>query len=165
MAAAQGDLEIAREGYLAATGRFPGPLDAPPPLPRLPASVDEARAIGQRNHPLIAQAQRQAAAAELGVAAAAAESFRALRPALRHLLSASGSGRELEIGVASTDRMLASGIRPATVAEAAELDASDVVPVLPHAQSLVMLEQIMGVLYIAMVISRLVALTVIKSRS
>lgn len=42
---------------------------------------------------------------------------------------------------------------------------SDVVPVLPHAQSLVMLEQIMGVLYIAMVISRLVALTVIKSRS
>ncbi|WP_347139737.1 TolC family outer membrane protein [Paracoccus sp. SSK6] len=73
LASAQGDLEIAREGYLAATGRLPGALDAPPPLPRLPASVDEARAIGQRNHPLIAQAQRQAAAAELGVAQAAAE--------------------------------------------------------------------------------------------
>ncbi len=73
LAAAQGDLEVAREAYLAATGRFPERLDAPPPLPRLPASVDEARAIGQRNHPLIAQAQRQAAAAELGVAAAAAE--------------------------------------------------------------------------------------------
>ena len=73
LASAQGDLEIAREGYLAATGRFPERLDAPPPLPRLPASVDEARAIGQRNHPLIAQAQRRAAAAELGVAAAAAE--------------------------------------------------------------------------------------------
>ncbi|WP_306606329.1 TolC family outer membrane protein [Paracoccus sp. WLY502] len=73
LASAQGDLEIAREGYLAATGRLPGRLDAPPPLPRLPASVDEARAIGQRNHPLIAQAQRQAAAAELGVAIAAAE--------------------------------------------------------------------------------------------
>lgn len=42
---------------------------------------------------------------------------------------------------------------------------SDVVPVLPHAQSLVMIQQIGGVLYIAMVISRLVALTVIKSRS
>lgn len=73
LASAQGDLEIAREAYLAATGRFPARLDAPPPLPRLPANVDEARAIGQRNHPLIAQAQRQAAAAELGVAAAAAE--------------------------------------------------------------------------------------------
>ncbi|MTD99255.1 TolC family outer membrane protein [Paracoccus sp. YIM 132242] len=73
LASAQGDLEIAREAYLAATGRFPTGLDAPPPLPRLPASVDEARAIGQRNHPLIAQAQRQAAASELGVAQAAAE--------------------------------------------------------------------------------------------
>ncbi len=73
LASAQGDLEIAREGYLAATGRFPERLDAPPPLPQLPASVDEARAIGQRNHPLIAQAQRRAAAAELGVAIAAAE--------------------------------------------------------------------------------------------
>ncbi|TBN36563.1 transporter [Paracoccus subflavus] len=73
LASAQGDLEIAREAYLAVTGRFPERLDAPPPLPRLPGSVDEARAIAQRNHPLIAQAQRQAAAAELGVAAAAAE--------------------------------------------------------------------------------------------
>ncbi|MCZ0961507.1 TolC family outer membrane protein [Paracoccus benzoatiresistens] len=73
LASAQGDLEIAREAYLAATGRFPNALDAPPPLPRLPANVDEARALGQRSHPLIGQAQRQAAAAELGVAAAAAE--------------------------------------------------------------------------------------------
>ncbi|GGF69800.1 transporter [Paracoccus acridae] len=73
LAAAQGDLEVARERYLAVTGRFPGELDPPPPLPNLPASVDEARAIGQRNHPLIAQAQRQAAVAELGVAQAAAE--------------------------------------------------------------------------------------------
>jgi hypothetical protein len=41
---------------------------------------------------------------------------------------------------------------------------SDVTPVLPHAQSLVMIEQILGVLYIAMVISRVVALTVLKNR-
>lgn len=41
---------------------------------------------------------------------------------------------------------------------------SDVTPVLPHAQSLVMVEQILGVLYIAMVISRVVALTVLKNR-
>lgn len=77
-----------------------------------------------------------AALGEVGVdhcspeAAAAAESFRALRPALRHLLAASGSGRELAVGVVSTARMAARGIRPASVEQAAEHDASDVVPVL-----------------------------------
>ena len=73
LAAAQGDLEIAREAYLAATGRRVTRVDAPPPLPKLPGSVDAARQLGQANHPLIKQAQRQAAAAELGVAGAAAE--------------------------------------------------------------------------------------------
>ncbi|WP_336646672.1 2-phosphosulfolactate phosphatase [Microbacterium sp. USHLN186] len=63
-------------------------------------------------------------------AAAAAESFRALRRGLRHMLIGSGSGRELVDGVASTARMAADGIRPATTAEAAELDAIDAVPVL-----------------------------------
>ncbi|MBO9625605.1 MAG: 2-phosphosulfolactate phosphatase [Microbacterium sp.] len=61
-------------------------------------------------------------------AAVAAEGFRALRGALRHMLSASGSGRELEIGVASTARMAQAGVTPATVSEAAELDAVDVAP-------------------------------------
>ena len=73
LAAAQGQLEIARENYVLATGSRPGTLDAPPPLPQLPPSVDEARAIAQRNHPAILQSQRQAAAAEIAVAAAAAE--------------------------------------------------------------------------------------------
>lgn len=73
LAAANGQLEIARETYLAVTGRQPGRLDAPPPLPNLPATLDEARQIAQRTHPAIGQSQRQAAAAEIGVAAAAAE--------------------------------------------------------------------------------------------
>ncbi|GAT72111.1 phosphosulfolactate phosphohydrolase [Microbacterium sp. HM58-2] len=77
-----------------------------------------------------------AALTDLGIdhtapdAAVAAEGFRALRGALRHLLTASGSGRELEIGVASTARMARSGITPASVADAAALDAVDVVPML-----------------------------------
>lgn len=77
-----------------------------------------------------------AALTDLGIdhtspdAAVAAEGFRALKGALRHLLSASGSGRELEIGVASTARMAASGITPASVAEAAALDATTTVPML-----------------------------------
>lgn len=73
LAAANGQLEVAREVYLAATGRQPGALTSPPPLPSLPASLDEARQIAQRTHPSIRQAQRQAAAAEISVAAAAAE--------------------------------------------------------------------------------------------
>ena len=37
---------------------------------------------------------------------------------------------------------------------------SDVVPVLPHARSVVMVEQVTGVMYVALVISRLVGLTI-----
>ncbi|MBD9529345.1 MULTISPECIES: TolC family outer membrane protein [Paracoccus] len=73
LASAQGDLEVARESYRAATGKFPGKLAAPPPTPKLPASLVSAREIGQRTHPLIQQAKREAAASELQVAAAAAE--------------------------------------------------------------------------------------------
>ncbi|MBK4217044.1 TolC family outer membrane protein [Paracoccus caeni] len=83
LAVAQGDLEIARESYLAATGRRATNLSAPPPLPQLPASVDAAREIAQRNHPLIKQAQRQAAAAELAVAGAAADRNPTLSGSLR----------------------------------------------------------------------------------
>lgn len=39
---------------------------------------------------------------------------------------------------------------------------SDIVPVLPHARSLVVLEQVAGVFYVALVISRLVGLTVAR---
>lgn len=52
-------------------------------------------------------------------AVAASESFRSLRRAVKHLMSASGSGREL-----------AERGRTAEIAAAAELDASAVVPVL-----------------------------------
>ncbi|MFB4349138.1 2-phosphosulfolactate phosphatase [Microbacterium sp. CR_7] len=63
-------------------------------------------------------------------AAVAAEGFRALRRALRHMLSASGSAREIAAGVPATDRMTAAGLTPTTAADAAELDAIDAVPVL-----------------------------------
>lgn len=63
-------------------------------------------------------------------AAVAAEGFRALRRALRHMISASGSAREIAGGVAATDLMSAAGVAPTTATDAAELDALDVVPVL-----------------------------------
>lgn len=73
LALAQGNLEIAAENFNTVTGKRPGNLAAPPPTPRLPASLEEGRAIGQRTHPAIKQTQRTAAAAELLVAAAKAE--------------------------------------------------------------------------------------------
>lgn len=42
---------------------------------------------------------------------------------------------------------------------------SDIVPVRPHARAATIIEQLSGVLYVAMVISRLVALTVMRARS
>ena len=73
LSSAEGDLEIAREAYHTATGKYPVKLSAPPPLPKLPANLGAARDIAQRTHPLIVQAQRQATASELGVGAAEAE--------------------------------------------------------------------------------------------
>ena len=40
---------------------------------------------------------------------------------------------------------------------------SDIIPVLPHARSLVMVEQVAGVLYVALVVARLVGLTVARA--
>lgn len=41
---------------------------------------------------------------------------------------------------------------------------SDVIPVLPHARSLVMIEQVAGLMYVALVISRIVGLTLTRER-
>jgi len=42
---------------------------------------------------------------------------------------------------------------------------SDIVPVLPHARSFVMIEQVVGLLYVALVISRIVGLTISRQRA
>lgn len=73
LAAAEGDLAASREAYKAATGHYPGPLAAAPRAPALPASLDEARAIAQRSHPAILQAQHQAKVSDIQISRAAAE--------------------------------------------------------------------------------------------
>ena len=42
---------------------------------------------------------------------------------------------------------------------------SDIIPVLPHARSWVMIEQVAGILYVALVISRIVGLTIARQRT
>ncbi len=65
LAAAEGDLAIAREEFQLAVGRAPGSLAPMPALPRLPGSLDAAQATARANHPSITQAQHQVRAAEL----------------------------------------------------------------------------------------------------
>ena len=54
---ARGNLEVARQAYLAAVGTLPGDLSPPPALPTLPASVPEAEQIGVRQNPAIVAAR------------------------------------------------------------------------------------------------------------
>jgi len=65
LAGAQGDLQQAEEEYRVAVGRAPGDLIAPPSLPTLGASVETAKALALRQHPLLHAAQHQVAAADL----------------------------------------------------------------------------------------------------
>jgi outer membrane protein len=57
LAAARGNLAIAREDYRAAVGVLPGNLEPLPPLPDLPRAVDDAIALGIRRNPQIIAAQ------------------------------------------------------------------------------------------------------------
>lgn len=57
LAAAEGQLEISRDAYRAAVGTRPGDLEPLPALPALPATLDEATAIGIQRNPAIVAAQ------------------------------------------------------------------------------------------------------------
>ncbi len=63
----QGQLEIARQNYLLATGKLPGDLESTPPLPELPASLDETQRIAAQHHPTILKGKHNVAAARLNV--------------------------------------------------------------------------------------------------
>jgi outer membrane protein len=67
LAAAEGQLMIAREAYKAATGAYPGHLTALPRAPALPRTMEEAQSVARGTHPLIRQAQHQVTIADLQV--------------------------------------------------------------------------------------------------
>lgn len=72
LAAAEGQLLVAREAYKAATGDYPGDLAPLPALPELPAGLEAAQEVARSTHPLIHQAQHLLAIAELQVSLAEA---------------------------------------------------------------------------------------------
>lgn len=87
LAAAEGDLMIARESYKAATGAYPGKLAGLPKSPKIGKSLEEAQAVARKTHPLIRQAQELVLLAEAQGALAAA----GMKPTL-------GAGASLTLG-------------------------------------------------------------------
>ncbi len=85
LAAAQGSLDIARELFNLAVGRYPTAMAAPGSLPNLPASQDDAARLARQDHPAIRALQHEVAAAEFAVA----EARGAMRPNLSLELSRS----------------------------------------------------------------------------
>lgn len=71
LAAARGTLAVAREAYKAATGNYPQSLAGFPKVPKLPGSIEEARAIALQAHPSIKQSQHLVSVSELQMKLAA----------------------------------------------------------------------------------------------
>ena len=67
LAAAQGTLEISRELFNLAVGRYPAALASPGGLPRLPGSEEEAQRLARQVHPAVLARQHEVTAAEFAV--------------------------------------------------------------------------------------------------
>ncbi len=67
LAAQQGGLEVSREEFKAAVGRYPGNLAAPSGLPVTARSLEEARNAALQNHPDLKRVQHEVAAAEINI--------------------------------------------------------------------------------------------------
>lgn len=73
LAAAEGDLLVAREAYKAATGAYPGNLQPLPPTPRTARTQQEAVGIALRTHPAVRQGQHQVVVSGLSIERARAD--------------------------------------------------------------------------------------------
>ena len=124
LAAAQGDLMVARESYKAATGAYPGRLAGLPAAPKTARTMADAQAVAQRTHPAIRQAQHEVTIAELNVARGKAN----LKPNLsaRASLGVDGDGLNTDgIGLVLNQTLYAGGKLSALYRKSrAGLDAS-----------------------------------------
>lgn len=73
LAGAEGDLAINRETYKSVIGHYPDGLVPPSGLPRMPGTVDGAKAQALRNHPDLTQLRHAVAANDISVEIAKAQ--------------------------------------------------------------------------------------------
>ncbi len=73
LSAAEGDLMVAREAYKIAVGAYPEGISTLPRLPDIPDTMEEARAVAVRTHPILRQAQHEVSIAKFNVGRAKAD--------------------------------------------------------------------------------------------
>ena len=108
LAAAEGDLMVARESYKAATGAYPRRLAGLPSAPKTARSLEDAQSVAQRTHPSVRQAQHEVTIAELNVA----RGKTALKPNVtaRASLSVDGDGLNTQgVGLSLNQTIYAGG--------------------------------------------------------
>lgn len=108
LAAAEGDLMVARESYKAATGAYPGRLAGLPATPKTARTMEDAQAVAQRTHPAIRQAQHEVTISELNVARGKAN----MKPSVtaRASISVDNDGLDTEsLGVNLNQTLYAGG--------------------------------------------------------
>lgn len=108
LAAAEGDLMVARESYKLATGRYPGNLSPLPPAPRTARSLEEARGVALHTHPAIKQAQRESTLSDINVERAKAD----MRPTVTARATMgleSGGDRTDSVGLSLNHTLYAGG--------------------------------------------------------
>lgn len=120
LAAAQGDLETARETYNVAVGQYPGALSRPPAPPMTARTESEAKAVAQRRHPQILQAQHEVQVAELNIARAEA----AMKPRLTGQLGVTLGANDQQQRVLRNGASTSTGTIGSTISSSAGIQLS-----------------------------------------
>jgi outer membrane protein len=140
LAAAEGDLMVARESYKAATGAYPGNLAPLPPTPRTARTLEEAVEIALRTQPVIRQNQHQVVVTGLNIQRARAD----FRPTIsaQGTIGTNDSGLESEtFGLTLNQTLFSGGRQAALLRRAIALDENARATLL---QSGVQVEQSVG---------------------
>lgn len=109
LAASQGTLSVARESYKAATGHYPKSLNGFPKAPKLPRSVDEARATAVQAHPAIKQAQHTVSIYELQMQLAAQNRMPVIGGSASVTINEGATNDPLSIGVQAQQTIYSGG--------------------------------------------------------
>ncbi|MEZ5686317.1 MAG: TolC family outer membrane protein [Paracoccaceae bacterium] len=109
LAAAQGSLSVAREAYKASTGHYPKSLSGFPKVPKLPRSLDEARATALRAHPSIKQAQHLVSVAELQTQLAAQSRLPTVTGSIAVGIPERSNNDYAQVGIQASQRLFSGG--------------------------------------------------------